>query len=88
MEIAIVRDLNRFHRIVGWVFAAGFLLLIGLPVLLISTTAECLPRDHLEASDCLANKRIGFFALLFGLPVLAIVVGWLMCRFSRFLDRS
>jgi len=78
-------DPNRFHRIVGWVFATGFLMLIGLPVLLTSTMGECLPHDHLKVSDCLANKRIEFFALIFGLPVLATVVGWLTYRWSRFL---
>jgi len=78
-------DPNRFHRIVGWVFASGFLMLIGLPVLLTSTMGECLPHDHQEVSDCLANKRIEFFALIFGLPVLAAVVGWLTYRWSKFL---
>jgi hypothetical protein len=78
-------DPNRFHRIVGWVFATGFLILIGLPVLLTSTMGECLPHDHLGVSDCLAYKRIEFVALIFGLPVLASVVGWLTYRWSRFL---
>jgi hypothetical protein len=78
-------DPNGFHRIVGWVFATGFLMLIGLPVLLTSMMGECLPHDQLEVSGCLADKRIEFFALIFGLPVLATVVGWLTYRWSRFL---
>jgi len=85
MEMAKNPDPNRSHRIVGWVFATGFLTFIGLPVLLTITMGECLPHDHLEVSDCLANKRIEFFALLFGIPVLASVVGWLTYRWSRFL---
>jgi len=84
-KMAKTPDPNRFHRIVGWVFATGFLMLIGLPVLLTSTMGECLPHDHLGVSDCLANKRIEFFALIFGLPVLATLVGWLTYRWSRFL---
>ena len=78
-------DKNRFHRIVGRLFATGFLTVIGLPVLLTTMMGECLPHGHLEVSDCLANKRIEFFALIYGLPVLASVAGWLTYRWSRFL---
>lgn len=78
-------DLNRSHRIVGWLSAIALWVFLGLPALIVVSMGECLLGTNIHHAECLTDQRLRFFITLLGAPLLAAAIGWFIYRWSKFL---
>jgi hypothetical protein len=93
IQDAGVEEYDRRSRSIGCLTAIGIMLLIGVPLFFLNAIGECLPRDGgVTMAACDSGKRaIGLFCL-FGVPIIAGVVGWAVTkagyRRSRYASRD
>jgi hypothetical protein len=72
---------DRRSRGAGCLTAVGVMLLIGVPLFLLNALGECLPRDgSAEMEACDFQKSAVWLFCLFGLPIIALLVGWAVAR--------